>query len=121
MGPLETAVMQRLWDKNAPQTVRDVQEDIATEREIAYTTVMTVMDNLHKKGLLTRSRHGRAYIYSPKESQEEYTASLLEDVLAESGDRHGVLMRFVDRLDDDVLESLRQIVQDPLRGDDRQS
>lgn len=113
MGPLESAVMQRLWATDAPKSVREVQEDIATERRIAYTTVMTVMDNLHGKGLLTRERKGRAYVYSPRETREEYTASVLGDVLADGGDRMGVLMHFVDRLDHDGLESLRQILEDP--------
>ena len=115
LGPLEAAVMQHLWAAGEPQPVRTIHEQLATGREIAYTTVMTVMDNLHRKGLLDRLREGRAYVYSPKQSREEYTAALLGDVLAEGGDRQGVLMHFVDGLDEDGLESLRQVLKKPGR------
>ncbi|OUZ06646.1 MULTISPECIES: BlaI/MecI/CopY family transcriptional regulator [Aeromicrobium] len=113
MGPLETSVMQRLWAVEQPQTVREVQEFIAADRTIAYTTVMTVLDNLHGKGFVTRERQGRAYVYSPRETREEYTASLLGNALADGGDRRGVLMHFVDRLDEEALASLRQLLQEP--------
>lgn len=117
MGPLETAVMQRIWDAVEPQSVREVQEQISTERSFAYTTVMTVMDNLHKKGLLERSRKGRAYLYSPKQSREEYTASVLGNVLSDGGDRRGVLMHFVEHLDDDALISLKGLLEEHSRED----
>ena len=115
LGPLEAAVMERLWASGEPQTVRAVHDQLATGREIAYTTVMTVMDNLHRKGLLSRTRQGRAYAYSPTSSREEHTAGLLGDVLAEGGDRRGVLMHFVDQLNADELESLRQVLAAPER------
>lgn len=115
MGPLEALVMDHLWAVGEPQPVRSVQEQLAVERTIAYTTVMTVMDNLYRKGLLDRVRDGRAYVYSPKQSREEHTAALLGDVLAEGGNRQGVLMLFVDALDDDGLESLRQVLDEPKR------
>lgn len=104
--------MQRLWAAEKPQTVRDVQEFIAAERSIAYTTVMTVLDNLHGKGFVSRERSGRAYVYRPRETREEYTASLLGEALADGGDRRGVLMHFVERLDDEALDSLRQLLQE---------
>ncbi|NEE08898.1 BlaI/MecI/CopY family transcriptional regulator, partial [Streptomyces sp. SID7499] len=50
LGDLEDAVMTRVWQWNRPVTVREVLEDLQQERSIAYTTVMTVMDNLHQKG-----------------------------------------------------------------------
>lgn len=109
--------MKHLWAVGEPQPVRAVQEQLAVDRKIAYTTVMTVMDNLHRKGLLGRVRDGRAYVYFPKQSHEEHTAALLGDVLAESGDKQGVLMLFVDGLDDDGLESLRQVLKEPGRRD----
>src|SRR3546814_8540616 len=59
MGPLETAVMQRIWDAVEPQSVREVQEQISTERSFAYTTVLTVMDNPHQQGLLERTTKGK--------------------------------------------------------------
>ncbi|MDQ6934091.1 MAG: BlaI/MecI/CopY family transcriptional regulator [Actinomycetota bacterium] len=99
MGQLEAEVMQRLWFWNRPVLVREVLEDLQKGRDIAYTTVMTVLDNLHRKGLASRAKDGRAYRYSPTCSREVYAASLLEEVLAGSGgDRGAVLLHFVEQM-----------------------
>ncbi|WP_223399279.1 BlaI/MecI/CopY family transcriptional regulator [Nocardioides rotundus] len=108
LGSLEAVVMKCLWAHDDPQPVRTVHEHISEDRDIAYTTVMTVMDNLHRKGMVTRTRVGRAYHYLPAQTREEYTASLLEDALADGGDRQHVLMHFVDRLDSSQLDALRR-------------
>ena len=100
--------MDRLWTRNAVSTVRDIFDDLSQDRRIAYTTVMSTMDNLHRKGMVTRTRVGRAYHYLPAQTREEYTASLLEDALADGGDRQHVLMHFVDRLDSSQLDALRR-------------
>ena len=110
LGPLEATIMRRMWSSGEPQTVRAVHGSLAEDRTIAYTTVMTVMDNLHRKGFLGRERRGRAYIYSPAATREEHTASLLGEVLADGGDRANVLLHFVEHLDDDELETLRRAV-----------
>ncbi|MGH3352009.1 MAG: BlaI/MecI/CopY family transcriptional regulator [Nocardioides sp.] len=110
MGPLEATIMQRMWSSDDPQSVRAIHDSLAEDRKIAYTTVMTVMDNLHRKGLLGRERQGRAYVYSPAATREEHTASLLGEVLADGGDRANVLLHFVEHLDDDELATLRRVV-----------
>jgi predicted transcriptional regulator len=118
LGQLEAAVMQRLWDWGRPAAVRDVLEDLQRERKLAYTTVMTVLDNLHGKGLVRREKSGRAYLYVPAVTREEHTASLLSHVLSTSGDRGATLLHFVGRLDPDQLADLRAALdeqQDPLR------
>jgi predicted transcriptional regulator len=74
LGELEAEVMAALWENAQPITVRHTLT--ALHRPAAYTTVMTVMDNLHRKGLLTRERHRRAYHYRPVWGREEYTARL---------------------------------------------
>ena len=51
-----------------PLSVRDVLDELRGERTLAYTTVMTVIDNLHRKGWLTRHQEGRAYLYRPAAS-----------------------------------------------------
>ena len=67
LGDLEQAIMNHLWDTPAPQadgfTVRDVHETLGADRDIAYTTVMTVMDRLSRKEFLARTKQGRAYVY----------------------------------------------------------
>lgn len=103
--------MDRLWSRQDPATVRDVVEDLRREREIAYTTVMTVMDNLHGKGWLEREMHGRAYRYRPVASREDYSARLMRDALLTSQDTDATLMRFVDGMNDEESAALRRALR----------
>lgn len=68
-GELEQRVMELLWSAREPQSVADVQAELGKERTLAYTTVMTVLDRLAKKGLVTRERVERAWQYQAAESQ----------------------------------------------------
>jgi predicted transcriptional regulator len=65
LGPLESDVMAALWSRGEA-TVREVHDVLRAKRPIAYTTVMTTMDRLHRKKLLVRTREGNAYRYGPK-------------------------------------------------------
>lgn len=103
--------MADLWDRGVPATVREVLADLNVSRNLAYTTVMTVMDHLHRKGALSREMSGRAWLYRPVRSRTEHAAALLQDVLAESGDRQEVLMHFVADLDSDSVAQLRFAVE----------
>ena len=76
-GELEAVIMDRLWDRGRPALVREVLDDLRHDRQIAYTTVMTVMENLYRKGWLRRQREGRAWRYEPTGSRSGYTASLI--------------------------------------------
>ena len=107
MGHLEAAVMHRLWDWDRPASVREVVDDLQRERKIAYTTVMTVLDNLHRKGLVHRQKQGRAYVYTAVMSQEDHTASMLEDVLAQTADRGAALLNFVEQLSSEEQVQVR--------------
>ncbi|WP_271217402.1 BlaI/MecI/CopY family transcriptional regulator [Streptosporangium carneum] len=98
LGDLESAIMERLWSYRRPASVRDVLEDLRREREIAYTTVMTVMDKLHTKGLLRRKAVGRAYVYETVASKEAYTAELMRSTLASGGNQAATLVHFLERL-----------------------
>ena len=78
-GELEQAVMDILWSRPSRRSVREVHELLSTDRDLAYTTVMTVLDRLAKKGLLLRNLEGRAWLYAPARSRvEEATAEVLE-------------------------------------------
>ncbi|MET1005999.1 MAG: BlaI/MecI/CopY family transcriptional regulator [Propionibacteriaceae bacterium] len=110
LGQLEAVVMQRLWAASDPLTVRDVLEDLTKGRHLAYTTVMTVMDNLHGKGLVRRHKEGRAYLYTATLTREEHAAGLLDDVLAASADRSATLMHFVGHLSDKDVAELRALL-----------
>ena len=107
LGQLETAVMERLWARSEPAAVRDVLEDLQRERPLAYTTVMTVLDNLHGKGLVRREKQGRAYLYAAAMSHEDYTAQLMEQALTHAGDRGAALLRFVGQLSPEEISELR--------------
>lgn len=110
LGALEATVMQRLWSWEREVSVREVVEDLQRERDIAYTTVMTVLDNLHRKDLVRRTKVGRAYRYSATASQGAYTAEMLDEVLSATDDRSSALLHFVDRLGTDDLADLRQLL-----------
>ena len=71
LGELEQAVMEVLWGSPTALSVRDVQAALADDRGLAYTTVMTVMDRLAKKGQLLRELDGRDWRYSPARSWVE--------------------------------------------------
>ena len=93
-GELEAVIMDRLWDWGRPVLVREVVDDLRDERGLAYTTVMTVMENLYRKGWLRRERDGRAWRYEPTGSRSGYTAALMNDALATSADHRTALAHF---------------------------
>ncbi|MBA3741616.1 MAG: BlaI/MecI/CopY family transcriptional regulator [Sporichthya sp.] len=107
LGDLEAVVMDRLWAWGRPALVREVLEDLSLDRKLAYTTVMTVMDNLHTKGVLSRVPDGRAYRYTPVRSRAEHSAELIAAVLADSEDRTAPLLRFVEQMTPAELNRLR--------------
>jgi predicted transcriptional regulator len=121
LGALEDAVMTRVWEWNRPVTVREVLEDLQRTRSIAYTTVMTVMDNLHHKGWLRREREGRAYRYEAVSTREAYVAALMNDAWATSDNPAAALVHFFGMMSPEQLEALRDALRvvpaaDPAAG-----
>jgi predicted transcriptional regulator len=110
-GDLEAVVMQLVWDYDGPVTVRQLFDELRQDRVIAYTTVMSTMDNLHRKGWLARVKEGKAYRYTATASREEYSARLMHQALAGGGDATAVLSHFVAQIDDAESEALRQAVR----------
>jgi len=80
LGDLEADVMRVVWEKGRA-TVQNVQEVLKPRRPLAYTTVMTVMSRLAKKGLLKQQKVGRGYVYSPRASQEKMAGSMLQSLI----------------------------------------
>src|SRR5438067_8043836 len=78
LGKLERAVLQSAW-QHGEISVRDVHKDFGGR--IAYTTLMTTLDRLYKKNLLVRRKDGRAFIYAPRVSPEEFERGIAQDVL----------------------------------------
>jgi predicted transcriptional regulator len=114
-GDLEAVVMHRVWDHGGPVTVRDLFDQLREERSIAYTTVMSTMDNLHRKGWLDRERDGKAYRYTAVASREEYSARLMSEALVEAADTEAVLSHFVAQMDGEQSQVLREVL-DKLAG-----
>jgi predicted transcriptional regulator len=111
-GDLEAVIMHLVWDHAAPGvTVREIFDEMRLERAIAYTTVMSTMDNLHRKGWLVRVKEGKAYRYAATASREEYSARLMSEALAGGGDTEAVLNHFVAQMDGGDSEVLRAVVR----------
>ncbi|MDH6225734.1 MULTISPECIES: BlaI/MecI/CopY family transcriptional regulator [Streptomyces] len=111
LGELEDAVMSRIWKWNRPVTVREVLEDLQNERSIAYTTVMTVLDNLQRKGWVRRHAEGRAYRYEAVSSRAAYVAALMNDAWSRSDNPTAALVAFFGMMNEDQ----RAMVRDALR------
>ena len=103
--------MSRVWEWNRPVTVREVLEDLRKERSIAYTTVMTVLDNLHQKGWVRREQEGRAYRYEAISTRAAYSAALMNDAWAESGKSAAALVAFFGMMSAEQLEALRDALR----------
>ena len=109
-GQLEGAIMDVIWSGNRPYLVREVRERMEYDRPVAYTTVMTVMGILHGKGVLRREKHGRAWRYWPAETKAEHDARLMAEVLRSGRDHQLTIRRFLERVSEDEMASLRRAV-----------
>jgi predicted transcriptional regulator len=111
-GELESAIMNVVWAGDRAYLVREVRERLDYNRAVAYTTVMTVMNILHGKGVLRREKYGRAWRYWPAESREEHDARLMAEVLRSGGDQRVTILRFLERVSDEEMASLRSALDD---------
>ena len=71
LGHLETAVMEVVWSLTAPAPVGDVHDALAGEHQVAYNTIKTTMERLAEKGILSRVKEGKAYLYTAAVSRED--------------------------------------------------
>lgn len=115
LGSLEAQIMRVLWER-PDLPVRDVVEALPGRRERAYTTVMTVMNRLTEKRLLRRRSEGRAYVYMPTVSEEEFveqlTRSMARSLINDFGDV--AVANFVGELRDSdpgEFQRLRELVE----------
>ncbi|HEX6353076.1 BlaI/MecI/CopY family transcriptional regulator [Actinophytocola sp.] len=110
LGELERTVMEVLWDRGVPVLVRDVVDALAA-RDLAYTTVMTVLDRLEKKKVVRRQRDGRAWRYEAVSNREGYIAQLMLDALDLTGDRSAALTRFAMSVSEPEVEVLSEALK----------
>ena len=110
-GELEQAVLEALWDLGSASG-REVHERLSG-RDLAYTTVMTVLDRLARKDLVVRERDGRAFRYAPRLTRAAMTAELMREALASTrADREQALVSFVGEASAEDLAALRRALDD---------
>jgi predicted transcriptional regulator len=111
--------MEVLWARvdagHGAATAREVGRALADERDLAHTTVMTVLDRLAKKGFLHRERDGRAWRYRPVASRESYVAELMLGALDLTGDRDAALAHFARSVSGDEAEVLRRALDELMK------
>lgn len=110
LGTLESSLMQLVW-RLGESSVRRLYEE--SSPRLAYTTIMTTVDRLYKKGLLTRSRAGKAYVYGPRLTEKKYRESVAEHLinLAVQNGKHTslVLSCFVEAVSEADLRMLDEL------------
>jgi len=115
LGELESRVMDVVWSE-PDLTVREVSARLAPERKRAYTTVMTTLDRLHRKGLLARTKDGLAWRYRATMGPAEYEQSIADQLAVDILRAHGELglAAFVDAAgtDDALLDRLAQLIEE---------
>ena len=99
-GHLERDVMRVVWRATEPVTGHDIARQLPAGREIAYTTLITVVDRLRDEGVLTRFRDGRSFRYRATVTEEQYAADLMAEALHASDDRSKPLFHFEYQADD---------------------
>jgi predicted transcriptional regulator len=122
-GTLEIRVLEALWRRRGPQSVRTLQSAFD---DIAYTTLMTTLDRLHRKGVLDREKLGRAFVYQPRQSRDELVSSLsgqaLEAVFGGRATELKPILSFfvetVSREDRESLAALERLVEERRRAQD---
>ncbi|MFC5288427.1 BlaI/MecI/CopY family transcriptional regulator [Actinokineospora guangxiensis] len=117
LGDLERAVLDCLWQSGEPATVREVHEALLPQRQLAYTTVMTTLQRLAKKGLVRQDAGDRAHRFSAIATRDELFAELMSEALGIVGDDRHVLVRFIDRMGPQA----REVLSDALHEADRQT
>jgi predicted transcriptional regulator len=115
LGPLETRLLDLLWGQVRPATVSDIRRALP---ELAYTTIMTTLDRLYRKGLLQRQKEGRAFAYAPRYTRHELLSELISGHIADLlGAAEGgtallsTLVRTVGRTDAALLDELDALVR----------
>ncbi|GAB3130043.1 hypothetical protein GCM10027056_32950 [Glaciibacter psychrotolerans] len=108
-------MMDVLWDTKMALSANDLREHLidpaaATKKELATTTVLTVLSRLEAKGFVTRDRARRPHVYHAVTSRAEHTAELMHEVLGSAPDREAALARFIGAVSPAEAETLRELL-----------
>lgn len=104
-----------LWDAGVPLTPRAVLDRLAPDPPLTYSTVMTILRRLWRKGIVERERLGRTYLYRPVRERAEQMVDRMMALLVAAGDPAAALSRFVDALDPRQRRELRRLLDRPRR------
>ncbi|MBO1269678.1 BlaI/MecI/CopY family transcriptional regulator [Arthrobacter cavernae] len=107
-GDLESAIMEQIWHAEGPLLVREVLEGL--DRGLAYNTVHTVTEILHRKGWLTKERDGRAFRYGAAAGRDKYVAGLVTEALSVTDDRTAALVGFVEGMRPEEADELHRLL-----------
>ncbi len=115
LGPLEQEIMNELW-KGEALSGKEIFEGIRRQRVVALTTVLTVVERLHKKGFVTKSRSATVYLFAPAYSREEFARKVSSEVLREIFElsANGAFASFVDAVaerDPVELDRLAKLIE----------
>jgi predicted transcriptional regulator len=116
LGELERSLMDVLWDTGGAVSANELRDRLAAagaeagKKELATTTVLTVLSRLENKGFVTRDRGVRPHVYRAVTTRAEHTAELMHEVLGSSSDREAALARFIGTVSRDEAETLRQLL-----------
>lgn len=102
--------MEAVWAAGGPVTARRVADALA-DRGLAYTTWLTVLGRLERKGLLERSRDARAHTYRPAASREDHIAVLMQEALGQADDREAALQHFARAVTPAEADALRRALE----------
>lgn len=109
-GMLEDEVLTALWAGGRPMTPAEVQLELGDR--LAYTTVMSTLTRLHRKGLVTREPTARGgYAYAPTMDEADHTARAMTELLDRRNDRAGVLTRFFSSLSSEDEALLQRLLR----------
>jgi predicted transcriptional regulator len=115
LGQLQQEVMDEVW-RMGQATVADVHARLAQRRKIAYTTVLTTMRNLEKRGMLRHEPQGKAFLYQPTMPREQYAAGTVQDFVARifGGRPERLVCQLLDtdRVRSEDLARLKQLIED---------
>lgn len=116
LGPLEARVLDALWARRCPCSVRELQPVFPA---VAYTTLMTTLDRLHRKGILRREKQGRAFVYQPHATRETFHATqatgAINRLLADPSAQGPLLSFLVDTVgnhDESLLDELERLIRE---------
>jgi predicted transcriptional regulator len=116
LGELERSLMDVLWDTAQSLSANDLRDRLVAtgagghRKELASTTILTVLSRLESKGFVTRDRATRPHLYRAVTSRAEHTAELMHEVLGAVPDREAALARFIGNVSPQEADTLRRLL-----------